>query len=497
MSQILSQVPRHLLQQQQRLTPQLIQAMDILQLNAMALESRLAQELDANPALDLVPTPDDSPQDPTPADELEPERPEGEQAMVVEGDGDGADDFNRLDNLVREYDWIDDESGYRGTRSSARLAEEGEQKIDAMANTAARPAGLQEHLLAQWAFMEVDDETHRIGEAIIESLEDTGRLSAGLEAIAEGLAPPPSLAQMKDALARVQQLEPPGVAARDLRECLLLQLEALPVDAPVAAAIVEDHLEDLQKNRLPLIARRLGVELDAVKDAVRVIGRLSLHPGLEVVERSTPVVIPDVIVEYNEEADRYDVRLARVNQRELRISPEFRAALEQSRDDKQAREFLKQKLDAAAAIIDAIRYRRERLLDVAKAVVEAQRDFLEQGEQHMKVLRMSDLAAQFGCDPSTISRTVDEKWMETPRGVYPLRRFFTGGTSDSSGEELGWDSIKAKVLEIVAGEDKASPLNDDEIVEHLKRDGIDIKRRTVAKYRAQLGIPKAQQRRQY
>lgn len=497
MSQILSQVPRHLLQQQQRLTPQLIQAMDILQLNAMALESRLAQELDANPALDLLPTPEETPQEPAPMDEVETDRPEGEQALIVEGDGDGADDFNRLDNLVREYDWIDDESGYRGTRSAARLAEEGEQKIDAMANTAARPAGLQEHLLAQWGFMEVDDETHRIGEAIIESLDDTGRVAVSLEAIAEALDHAPSVAQIKDALARVQQLEPPGVAARDLKECLLLQVEALPLEVPIAAAIVEEHLEDLQKNRLPLIARRLGVELDAVKDAVRVIGRLSLHPGLEVVERSTPIVIPDVIVEYNEETDRYDVRLARVNQRELRISPEFRAALEQSRDDKLAREFLKQKLDAAAAIIDAIRYRRERLLEVAKSVVEAQRDFLDLGEQHMKVLRMSDLAAQFGCDPSTISRTVDEKWIETPRGVYPLRRFFTGGTSDNNGDSLGWDSIKAKVSEIVAAEDKTSPLNDDEIVERLRQDGIDIKRRTVAKYRAQLGIPKAQQRRQY
>jgi RNA polymerase sigma-54 factor len=207
--------------------------------------------------------------------------------------------------------------------------------------------------------------------------------------------------------------------------------------------------------------------------------------------------VPDVVVEYNDQTDQYDVRLARGNTRELRISTEFREALEKSRDDKAAREFIKQKIEAANAIIDAVRYRRERLLEVAKSVVEAQRDFLDYGEQHLKVLRMSDLAARFGCDPSTISRTVDEKYMQTPRGIFPLRRFFTGGTESGSGEVLGWDSIKAKVQEIVDNEDKSRPLSDDEIVVRLSALGIEIKRRTVAKYRAQLNIPTARRRRQY
>jgi RNA polymerase sigma-54 factor len=134
---------------------------------------------------------------------------------------------------------------------------------------------------------------------------------------------------------------------------------------------------------------------------------------------------------------------------------------------------------------------------VGRAVVEAQRDFLDHGEQRLKVLRMSDLAARFGCDPSTISRTVDEKYIQTPRGIYPLRMFFTGGAETDEGEALGWASIKAKVNEIVAGEDKRNPLSDDEIVDKLKADGVDIKRRTIAKYRAQLNIPPARQRKQY
>lgn len=484
MSQILSQLPQQRLEQQMRLTPQLIQAMDILQLNAMALESRISQELDSNPALELAPDEEDQPRTPSSA------------AQTDEAPGENAADFQRLDRLVREYDWIEDEE-YRGTRSRAALAEESDQKLDAMANTAARSASLQELLLEQWGLLELDSESRRLGVAIIEALGSNGRLEAPLEEIATQLEPPTTITALEDALARVQQLDPPGVAARDLQECLLLQLEAQPVETDLPRRIIEEHFEDLQKNRLPQIARALNVELDEVKAAVAEISRLSLHPGLDDVSEPVAAVVPDVLVEYNEDADRYDVRLARGNLRELRISPEFREALERAKGDKSTRDFVKQKLEAAGAIIDAVRFRRERLLEVAKAVVEAQRDFLDKGEQHMRVLRMSDLAVRFECDPSTISRTVDQKWLQTPRGIYPLRRFFTGGKESDDGEILGWDSIKAKVQQIVDQEDKSNPLSDDEIVDKLKAEGIEIKRRTVAKYRAQLDIPTARQRRKY
>jgi RNA polymerase sigma-54 factor len=491
-SQILSQIPRQLLQQQQRLTPQLIQAMDILQLSTLALESRIAQELDANPALELMPGDEDvlavQPED-------EDEAPSGERALVV--DDRSPEEFERLDALVREYDWLDDEDGYRGTRSRARSVEEADNKQDAMANTPARPITLQEHLLRQWDFAEVDARTRVIGQRIIEHLDEAGRLATPLEELASDLDPAPGAGELAAALAEVQKLDPPGVAARSVQECLLLQLAALPGDNTLETRIIREHFEDLQKNRLPAVAKALEVDLDEVKAAIQVIATLSLHPGADVVARPPPPIVPDVLVEYNEKEDRYDVQLARGNTRELRISPEFRELLERSRSDKQTREFVRQKIEAAGAIVDAVRYRRERLLDVARAVVEAQRDFLDRGEQHLKVLRMSDLAVQFNCDPSTISRTVDEKYMQTPRGIYPLRRFFTGGAETDDGENLSWASIKAKVEEIIAAEDKSNPLSDDEIVERLRAAGTVIKRRTIAKYRAQLGIPTARQRRQY
>lgn len=469
--------------------------MDILQLNAMALEARIAQEIDGNPALEIVPGEDEIAEAAPPSETTTEEKSDGEQALVVE-EGD-ARDFARLDNLVSEYDWLDEDREYSGTKSRARAFEEGDIKMEAMANTPARSISLEEHLLDQWSLVEVDENTRRIGVAIIDSIDENGRLTAPLEQIAEQLVPPTDIAHVKDALARVQLLEPSGVGARNLQECLILQLEALPGDTELERRIIEEQFEALQKNRLPQIARALEVGIDDIKTALQVVGRLMIHPGAEVGDRGAPNVAPDIVVEYDESEDRYESRLTRGNQRELRISPEFRKALETSRDDKKAREFIKQKLEAANAIIDAVRYRRERLLEVARAVVSAQRDFLDQGEQHLKVLRMSDLAARFGCDPSTISRTVDGKWMQTPRGIYPLRRFFTGGTESGNGEVLGWDSIKAKVQEIVDNEDKSCPLSDDEIVRRLQRGGIEIKRRTVAKYRSQLGIPTARQRRQY
>jgi RNA polymerase sigma-54 factor len=492
-SQFLSQIPRQLLQQQQRLTPRLIQAMDILQLNMLALESRVTQELDANPALEIAPGEDELVE--APAEVAVVERSNGERPLVVE-DG-NARQFERLDNLVREYDWIDDAADYRGSTSYARRVEDSDNKLDAMANAPARPGSLYDHLMRQWRMVEVDERTRALGTAILEELDSAGRLPTPLSEIGLDLQPPPTPHELERTLAAVQQLDPRGVAARSLQECLLLQLAALPGDNTLERRLIAEQFENLQKNRLPAIAKALNVSVTEVNSALEAIGELSLHPGWDVVNERPPSVVPDVIVELDESTGRYDVRLARGNMRELRISPEFRELLERARSDKTTRDFVRQKIEAANEIIDAVRYRRERLLDVARAVVEAQREFLVHGEQHLRILRMSDLAERFHCDPSTISRTVDEKYIQTPQGIYPLRRFFTGGAETEAGDALGWPSIKAKVQQIVADEDRRNPLSDDEIVERLKTAGIEIKRRTVAKYRAQLAILPARQRRQY
>jgi len=253
----------------------------------------------------------------------------------------------------------------------------------------------------------------------------------------------------------------------------------------------------LAKNRFPAVAKATGRSIEEIQAALKVIGKLNHHPGLLVGPNDVPLISPDIIVDYAEESDGYTVHMVRGSSPRLRISPRYRQMLRDKSGEKQARDFIRQRIEAASAIIDAIHYRRERLLELAKVVVDRQREFFDYGPQFIKVLRMRDLAMEFECDPSTISRTVDGKYLQCPRGIYPLRMFFTGGTSDSSGESVSWDSLKAKVKEIIDNEDKQKPLSDDQIVKQLGENSVPIARRTVAKYRAQLSIPAARHRRAY
>jgi RNA polymerase sigma-54 factor len=266
---------------------------------------------------------------------------------------------------------------------------------------------------------------------------------------------------------------------------------------PLHAELVRKHLGDLAKNRFPAVAKATGRSIEEIKEALQVISKLNYRPGLLVRPESIPRITPDIIVDYADEGDGYAVRLARGSSPRLRISTRYRQMLQDKSTDRKVREFIRQRIEAASAIIDAIQYRRERLLELARVVVDRQREFFDYGPQNLKVLRMRDLAEEFHCDPSTISRTVDGKYLQSPRGIYPLRMFFTGGTSDSTGASVSWDSLKAKVQEIIDQEDKSHPLSDDEIVKKLGETSVAIARRTVAKYRLQLDIPSARQRREY
>jgi RNA polymerase sigma-54 factor len=203
------------------------------------------------------------------------------------------------------------------------------------------------------------------------------------------------------------------------------------------------------------------------------------------------------MVEYDDEGKDLVVRLTRGNMPRLRISAHYSGMLKQKRNNKEVRAFVRKHVESASALIDAIAYRRSRLLDVAQSIIERQRAFFSLGPSGLKVLRMSELAVRLECDPSTISRTVADKYMQTPRGIYPLRYFFTGGMESPGGGSTSWDSVKARVAEIVEAENREAPLNDDQIAAALRREDMAISRRTVAKYRQQLGIPPARQRRQF
>jgi RNA polymerase sigma-54 factor len=406
-----------------------------------------------------------------------------------------AESFTRLDRLSREYDFDDSDQAFGRPRVDSG---ERDAKMDAMANTACRPESLNEHLLHQWSFLNVNGNIRKAGELIINHVEEDGYLRTPLEEIAQKNEPPFSLDEMEEALSWVQSLEPAGIAARDEKECLINQIYALEGDHELERILVEHHLLDIEKNRYPAIAKATGRSIEEIKHAVHNIGRLVLHPGYLVVERDVPVITPDVIVEYSEDEGDYIVRLTRGSSPRLRISDTYKRMLSDQRSEKDAREFIRRNLEAAGALIDAIEYRRNRLLEVSREVIQRQRDFLEIGPAGMKVLRMSELAEKFGCDPSTISRTVADKYMQTPRGIFPLRQFFTGGTETTdTGQATSWDSVKARVQQIINEENKGDPLSDEAIADQLQKEGLDVSRRTIAKYRQQLNIPAARQRREF
>lgn len=514
MSQHLAMLPSMQLRLEQRLTPQLIQSMEILQLPLLALEARVREELESNPVLEE--------QDPQPQEEAT--TPEESTAPTDQQQAD-AESFERLEEMSRNLDMDPGDLPYG--RGAGSYDGERDAKLDAMANTASRGEDLKENILGQWALIDADDAVKQAGEVLIDWMDEDGYLRSEsehhprrkngdasearplairrtaeqidglMEEIAMSRTPPIDRAALDQALKLVQTLEPTGVGARDLAECLLIQLAAKGDTDPLHAALARDHLIELGKNMFPAVAKKTGRSIEEIKSALKVIGRLNHHPGLLVQPQSVPRIAPDIIVDCDEDGDGYVVRLARGSSPRLHISAHYRRMLQDKSQDKKAREFIRGRIEAATAIVDAIRYRRERLLELGKVIVERQREFFDFGPQFLKVLRMRDLAREFDCDPSTISRTVDGKYLQAPRGIYPLRMFFTGGTTDSKGDSVSWDSIKAKVKEIVDNEDKSDPLSDDEIARRLEKSGTSIARRTVAKYRSLLNIPSARRRRAY
>ncbi len=527
--------------QQMKLAPRMIQSMEILQMPLAQLEERIEQELESNITLELV-APEEAERRENDTHDHEAPNETDRDAELDFGDHDNgaADDFARLDDFAETHpDAVDnafdtdaDAAGHNADRDtrfreafddfaapgpSRRLAGEPDAKFEAMANAPARSAGLADQLLGQWALTGVEDRLRPLGELIIQSLEDDGSLKTPLEELLER-APRqlkgwpegerPSIADLERALQAVQLfLEPAGVAARDARECLCLQLDAMEDEGAmeeedraliaVARTLVEDHLDDLMQNRLPKVAEKAGLTLDEIKGGLQVLRRLSLSPARRLVNDTEPGITPDVIVEYDEDNDRYIAFLNDSRAANLAINREYAEMVRDRSVPKKDRDFVRTNLSNAQWLIDAVEQRRHTLLRVVNAVVDAQRDFFDYGPESLRPLPMTQVAEQLGIHVATVSRAVSDKYLMTPRGVVPLRRFFTGGTQTDSGEEVSWEAIKAALRDVVDEEDKSNPLSDDKLVDALKDKGIEIARRTVAKYRSQLGIPSARLRKAF
>ncbi len=478
-----------------KLAPRIIQAMEILQLPMMALQERIASELESNPVLELH-TPGVDEEAPPARVEESPER--GEQEMVVDESGDNSDDFERLANFDEEFA-VDLARSDTPARPKPALPGERDRKMDAMANTAAPGMSLNEYLAEQWRFVETSDEVRAAGEHIINYIDADGYLRTPLEQVHTEADEPIDIEILTQAIKLVQMLEPIGVGARDLQECMLLQLaieQQAGRNVALETEIVTHFLRDIEMNRLPAIAKRTGKQIEDIKAAIENISHLNPRPGSLIGERIVPGITPDVVVDVTDDGGIV-ISMPDGNSPRLYISKSYRKMARNRETDRQAKQFLRRNIRSAEWVMSAIEQRRDTVRRVTGEVFYAQREFIESGVEALKPLPMADIANKVGVHVATVSRAVSGKYVQTPRGIFPLRMFFSGGTRTHEGQDVSWGAVKAKLKEIIDGEDKSKPLNDDALVIAMKDAGIDIARRTVAKYRNLMNIPPARKRREY
>ena len=482
--------------QEMRLAPQMIQSMEILQLATMELRLRVEQELQENPVLELKA---EAPEEATGEDGgvqgesapeaavAEPAGAEAEAAADPMADPDG----DRYD--AWERDWREANGG---ARRGFQGGDGEDPKMEAMSNTAARPVSLQDHLFQQFLLLETEERERMVAQNLIYNIDDNGYLPYTVAQIIESMEEKAEPAEVEAVLRMVQALEPAGVGARDLKECLLLQV-GKSKGSELLRRLIEHHLEDIEGNRFPKIAREVGCSLDEVKACVEAIGELNPKPGAVVGGEEAPAILPDVVVEAVDGG--YDVRVEGGGIPELRVNPFYKDKIQREGGEyAQVKDYLKKKIESAKWLIDAIHQRHDTLLKIAKDVFRRQQAFLDLGVSHLAPLKMQEVADQVGVHVSTVSRAISEKYAQTPRGIFALKYFFTGGTqSQTTGEMASWETVRRKVLECVAAEDKANPMSDGDIEAKLKADGLDVARRTVTKYRKLLKIPSSRQRRQY
>ena len=352
---------------------------------------------------------------------------------------------------------------------------------------------LSEHLNAQLRTTITTPEVQAAAEAIIGNLNDDGfLLDATLEEIAQ--FGDWSAETMEKALEIVQQLDPTGVGARNLQECLLLQLNYLGCGDRLAATLIRDHFHRLQHHKWPELAKELGTAVENIAQEMKLVRQLEPKPGRKYAPPSTHYVEPEVYIEKFD--DDYIIRFNDDGLPQLRISRKYRQMLDNKDTSKEARDYIKEKVRSAVDLLKNIEHRKQTIYKVCERIVERQRDFLDKGVEHIKPMMLKDISEDIGMHLSTISRVVNGKYAHTPQGVIELRRFFTEGMTNDDGEEVSTRIIKLKIKKMIEAEDPRSPMTDDQIADILAKEGQKLSRRTIAKYRDQMKIAGSRERRQ-
>ncbi len=454
---------------QQVLAPQLQQSLQILQAPTLELRNIVQQELQVNPV-------------------LEDEFGDGSEDPRSQDDADFQQEFDRLVRLDEEWrDYMAQNVSY-----TSRSQEE-EERRQFFFDSIATQETLQQHLLDQLNTADVDAAERHAAELVIGNIDDLGFLPVSLEELAETSGV--GLDDLRVALRLVQTFHPVGVGARDLRDCLLIQLRRLGKEGGWEYAIVDAHLDDLGKKRYPDIARKLGVTVAEVQRAANFISTLDPKPGQIFAADPNSYVLPDVTVE--RVGDEYVAALTGDQIPHLRISKTYKDLMSQGGNGSEVRDYIREKIRSGKFLIKSIHQRQQTILNIANEIVRRQQDFLEHGTAGLKPMTMVQIAEAVGVHETTVSRAISGKYMATPQGVFEMKYFFTPGYQTTEGESLSNTSVKEAINDLVRHEDSRNPLSDREIVTILSERGIPIARRTVAKYRSELSLLPSNLRKQF
>ena len=482
------------IEQQQKLvmTPELIQAIQILQFNTQELDSYIQEQLLTNPMLeqDNNPVNNDSTAEDMPLgmEDVPEKTVQREKEKELESSVMGSDELtsNEWAEHIREREY-DDISYMQGDYSR----DDNDYSFEQFATT---ELTLPEHLLSQLQLLEITPKQEMIGKYIIESLDQNGYMTLSVEDIAKVLNV--SIEKTQRMLEVIQGFEPAGVAAKDLKECLLLQLDILGELDDIVQRVITDFLEDIAANKLAHIAKALNITVQRAQEISDLIRTLEPKPGRQFASQSvTRYVVPDVIVEkINGE---YVVSVNETSTPRLMVSSYYEKVLRESNNDPSLTKFLSGRLNSAVWLIKSIEQRKQTIFNVVSAVVKYQQDFFDKGPKYLKTLNLKQIAEEVGIHESTVSRSINGKYLQSPRGVFEIKYFFSSGVESNQGEGIASESIKTMIKEIVASEDSKAPYSDQAIAELLEEKKVKISRRTVAKYRDELNILSSSKRKRF
>ncbi|ANA40169.1 MULTISPECIES: RNA polymerase factor sigma-54 [Geobacter] len=468
--------------QQLVMTPQLQQAIKLLQLSRLELQDLVRQEMEENPLLE---------------ESLEAEEVK-EQDLVELSEKEDApapaeQDFREVTTgeETRESDWDSYLEGYNYSSGEQYYDDEDRPSYE---NILTRKGTLADHLMWQLNMTKLNDDEARVGAEIIGNIDEDGYLRATVEEIAQACSVSESVAE--SALKKIQEFDPMGVGARNLRECLLLQVEQLGMAGSVVDGILRNHLHDLETRKYKQIAKSLGVDVDSILMAAKIIAGLDPKPGRVYGSEDVHYISADIFV--HKIADDYVVVLNDEGLPNLRISPFYAGEIKNGAAvDAKAEEYINEKSRSAMWLIKSIHQRQRTIYKVAKSIVKFQREFLDRGIEHLRPLVLRDVAEDIGMHESTISRVTTNKYMQTPQGLYEMKYFFNSGISTTEGDFIASESVKNKIKEIVDSEDPRKPYSDQRIAELLSAHTINIARRTVTKYREMLKIGSSSERKRH